>query len=122
MVIVAAELLRKAGTLIAHDVHPQTIIAGFALASREAARYIADVLAVDVAGLPPSALEALAATTLSSKVLGGGDAQLFARMCVQAVRRIAPAQGAPGPINVRQVNMLKATGGSAAESVLIPVT
>ena len=117
VVVLAAELLRKAGALISHDVHPQTIIAGFALASREAAKYIESELAVNVDSLGDSMLESLAATTLASKVLGGGDAEFFAQMCVQAVRRIRSSS--TKKVDVTRVNILKATGGSAHDSRLV---
>ncbi len=119
VVILAAELLKKAMVLIEHDVHPQTIIGGFALAAREAAKYIETELRVPVSALGPEALEELARTTLASKVLGGGDAAFFAKMCVEAVQRVS----APGAtkINIDQINILKSCGGSSKESTLVKV-
>ncbi len=118
VVILAAELLKRASVLIEHDVHPQTIIGGYALAAREAARYIETELRVPVASLGPDALKELARTTLASKVLGGGDAAFFAAMCVEAVQRVAPAGGA-GRYNIDSINILKSCGGSSRESLLV---
>jgi T-complex protein 1 subunit alpha len=51
VVILAAELLRRANELIKMNVHPTSIIAGYKMAAREACRYIEDKLAVTVASL-----------------------------------------------------------------------
>ncbi len=77
VVILAAELLKRAAVLIEHDVHPQTIIGGYALAAREAARYIETELRVPVGSLGPEALEELARTTIASKV--GGESLVVVR-------------------------------------------
>ena len=51
VVILAAELLRRANELVKNKIHPTTIITGYRLACREALKYIQDVLAVKVDAL-----------------------------------------------------------------------
>jgi T-complex protein 1 subunit alpha len=62
------------------------VVRRYALAAREAARYVEAELRVAVGSLGPEALRELARTTLASKVLGGGDSAFFAAMCVEAVQ------------------------------------
>ncbi len=116
VVIVAAELLKKASVLIEHDIHPQSIIAGYALAAREAARYVQQHLALPVQELGEEALVNLAKTTLASKILGA-DSDLFAPMCVQAVQRVKhPSEN---KYHVESINILKLQGAGARESELV---
>src|SRR5271170_4435721 len=48
VVIIAAELLRRANELVKMKIHPTTIITGYRLASREAVKFIKDQLAIKV--------------------------------------------------------------------------
>ena len=48
VVVLAAELLKRANELIKLKVHPTNIIAGFKIAARESCRYLEDKLAVTV--------------------------------------------------------------------------
>jgi T-complex protein 1 subunit alpha len=69
VVILAAELLKRANELVKAKIHPTSIISGYRLAAKEAAKYVNEVLAtkVDVLGRP--ALINVARTSLSSKIL-----------------------------------------------------
>ena len=44
VVVMAAELLRRANELVKNKIHPTTIITGYRLACREAVKYIQDQL------------------------------------------------------------------------------
>ncbi len=48
VVIIAAELLRRANELVKAKIHPTTIITGYRLACREAVRFMQDQLSVKV--------------------------------------------------------------------------
>ena len=48
VVIIAAELLKRAHELVRHGIHPTTIISGYRLALRESIRYINQVLSQNV--------------------------------------------------------------------------
>lgn len=116
VVIIAAELLKRASILIEHNIHPQSIIAGYALASREASKYINEHLSVPVSELGEDALINLARTTLASKILGA-DSEFFARICVEAVQRVKHPNEAK--YNVDSINVLKLGGAGARESTLV---
>ncbi|KAH9946285.1 T-complex protein 1 [Epithele typhae] len=107
VVLIAAELLRRANELVKQKIHPTTIITGYRLACREACKFMQDQLSVKVDTLGRDALINAAKTSMSSKIIGGDD-DLFAPM-------------APGDIKypVKAVNVLKAHGRSARESLFV---
>lgn len=69
VVIIAAELLRRANELVKAKIHPTTIITGYRLACREAVKFIQDQLSIKVDSLGKEALINVAKTTMSSKIL-----------------------------------------------------
>ena len=70
VVIIAAELLRRANELVKAKIHPTTIITGYRLACREAVRFMQDQLSVKVEQLGRDALVNAAKTSMASKVIG----------------------------------------------------
>eukprot|EP00898_Chlorokybus_atmophyticus_P006680 jgi/Chlat1/7012/Chrsp56S06692 len=119
VVIVAAELLRRANELVRNKIHPTSIISGYRLAMREACKYIEEKMAVKVDSLPKNALQNAAKTSMSSKIIGS-DAEFFSAMAVEAMLAVktANSQGV-AKYPVKAVNILKAHGQSAHESQLI---
>lgn len=70
VVIIAAELLKRANTIIEQNIHPTSVIAGYRLASREACKYIKDNLTIRVDNLSRETLVSCARTSLNSKIIG----------------------------------------------------
>lgn len=123
VVILAAELLKRANELVQHRIHPTSIIAGYRLAMREAVKYIKEQLSVPVDALDRASLVNAAQTSMSSKLLGP-ESDFFANLVVDAVSSVKVSTvGAKGKLVTRYpvsaINVLKAHGKSALESQLV---
>ena len=109
----AAELLREAEKLVDQKIHPQTIIEGYRIASQAALQALAKT-AVDNSGDEKAfrqGLEAIARTTLSSKVLSQDRTQ-FAKLAVDAVLRMK------GSTDLTHIQIIKKAGGKLKDSYL----
>jgi T-complex protein 1 subunit alpha len=130
VVIIAAELLRRANELVKNRIHPTTIISGYRLALREATKYLPEALSTKVENLGKDTLKNIAKTSMSSKIIGryiliilstkGSDSDFFATMAVDAMLAVKTVNN-KGEIKypVKAVNILKSHGKSATESVLV---
>jgi len=119
VVILAAELLKRANELVKNNIHPTTIIAGYRLAMRESIKYIQANMSVAVDKLEQDVLVSIAKTTLNSKFVGA-ESDIFSKMVVDAMRSVkinGPDGKAKYPVS--QVNLIKSHGQSCSESVLV---
>jgi len=121
VVIIAAELLKRANELVKNQIHPTTIMAGYRIAMRESIKYIQSNLSVKVDTLGDEVLHNVARTSLSSKFVGA-ESDIFSKIVVDAIKAVK-AVGLDGKTKypVAQVNVLKSHGQSSRESTLIPV-
>lgn len=119
VVVLAAELLKRANELVKNRIHPTTIITGYRLAVKEACKFIADSLVVKVDTLGSECLMNVSRTSMSSKIINTHDT-FFSKMVVDAmsaVKKTNPRGETKYP--VKSVNILKAHGKSVNESQLI---
>jgi T-complex protein 1 subunit alpha len=116
VVIVAAELLKRALEMIRNKIHPSHIISGYKTAAKFAVKYIEDNLSVTTASLGAEGLRNVAKTSMSSKLIGGEDA-FFSELAVKAITHVqTPSLKYP----VKNVNIVKAHGLSSLESEFFP--
>jgi len=119
VVILAAELLKRANDLVRNKIHPTNIIAGYRLAMRESVKYIENKLASDVNSLGKDALLQCAKTSMSSKIIGAEE-EFFASLVVDACMSIKTyTEMGDVKYPIKAINILKAHGKSLKESTVV---
>ena len=116
VVIVAAELLKRAMEMIKNRIHPSHIISGYKTACKQAVGYIQDHLSRSTEALGDAGLVSIATTSMSSKLIGG-ESKLFSELVVKAMKAVKTLSG---KYPVKSVHIIKAHGQSTLESEFFP--
>jgi len=120
VVILAAELLKRANELVKMKVHPTSIMAGYRLALKESVNYIAKNLSVKMEDLDDDCIIQAAKTSMSSKLLGA-ESDFFAKMVVDAMKGVKMVNSSgETKYPVKSVHILKTHGKSTKETSLVP--
>jgi len=119
VVILAAELLKRGNELVRKKIHPTSVISGYRVAMRQATSYIRQNLSIPLTSLPNDTLLNCAKTAISSKIIGA-NADLFAGIIVNAIKRVGHTD-ANGRTKypVGHINILKAAGKASTESTFV---
>lgn len=118
VVIIAAELLRRANELVKNNIHPTVVMAGYRLAVKEAVKYVKSNLVVNVDTLGRNNLLAAAKTSMSSKIIGS-ESDFFANLAVTAATRVKIEKDGKVKCPIGNVHVLKSHGQSALDSELV---
>jgi T-complex protein 1 subunit alpha len=119
VVILAAELLKRANELVKQKVHATSIMSGYRLALKESVNFITKTCSIKTDTLGEEAIIQAAKTSMSSKLLGS-ESDFFAKLVVDAMQRVKMTN-AQGQVKypVKSVHILKTHGLSSRESTLI---
>tara|TARA_B110001452_G_C15215110_1_gene421425 strand:- start:138 stop:1769 length:1632 start_codon:yes stop_codon:yes gene_type:complete len=120
VVILAAEMLKRAHELVKNSIHPTSVMAGYRMAMKESIKFIKGELAVKTGTLGRDVAFNVARTTLSSKIFGR-ESDFFANLAVDSMQLVKETDPTSGKARypVKSVGIIKQHGGSAKDSQLI---
>jgi len=119
VVIMAAELLKRANDLVKNGIHPTTIIAGYRVALKASVAFLKKTMVVNVASLSDEQLLQAAKTSMSSKIIGK-ESDFFANLAVQATKSVKRTNAdGKDKYPLSAIHILKSHGQSSMESHLV---
>ncbi|MEM5793223.1 MAG: thermosome subunit beta [Candidatus Aenigmatarchaeota archaeon] len=116
-VVVAGELLKRAGELLEQEIHPTVIIKGYKIAKEQALKTL-EKISQKVSLSDRDTLKKIAMTSMSGKS-GYGYGEKFADMVVDAVIQVAEKKGDKVIVDIENIKREKKQGGSIDDTELI---
>ncbi len=116
-VVLTGELLKMAGELIEKGIHPTTITTGYNIASKEAVKILTG-MAKEIKATDKKTLLNIANTSLASKN-ASTSAELLTKIVVDAVSAVADEDEDGRTVDLDNVLVQKAKGGSLEDTELI---
>ena len=116
-VVIAGELLKRAGDLLEQDIHPTVIIRGYNLAMKRAIEVL-EKISKPVTIEDKETLKKIALTSMSGKS-GYGNMEHLANLVVDAVMQVAEKKNGKVVIDTDNVKREKKQGGSSENTELI---
>lgn len=120
VVIIASELLKRAGILMNKKIHPSTIISAYRLGMCHCCSVIRERLSLSTKNMDLKNLLNVAKTSLSSKI-SGINAKKFSLIALQAVKSVEIFEKSTEKLRcqIKAINFIKITGKSMNNSCLI---
>ncbi len=116
-VVIAGELLKRAGDLLEQETHPTVIIRGYNLATKRAIEVLNDI-SKPVTINDRETLKKIAITSMSGKS-GYGNAEILADLVVNAVTQVAETRDGKTVVEIKNIKREKKHGGSTEDTELI---
>ncbi|MFH1106256.1 MAG: TCP-1/cpn60 chaperonin family protein, partial [Candidatus Aenigmatarchaeota archaeon] len=117
VVVIAAELLKKAEELLDQNVHPSIITKGIGVA-KEKALEVLEKISKPIGINDDAILEQIGVTSMSSKSVGKAPERL-SKIIVQAIKEVADNVGGKIKIDIDNIKLEKKQGGSIEDTELI---
>jgi len=118
-VLIAGEMLKRAGELLDQNIHPSTIINGYKTAAKKAVEILADISS-PVTLDDTDTLRKIAAISMGSKTVGvGGSKDYLADLVVKAVKQVAEKRDGKIVIDDDFIKVEKKAGGEINDTLFI---
>ncbi len=116
-VVLAGEMLKKAGELLEQDIHPIVITKGFKLAKQKAVEVL-ERFSTDVCIKDEKELVQIANTAMTGKSAERAS-EYLSKVCVNAVKKVAEVDGSRTWVETDNIKVEKKHGGSISDTAMI---
>ena len=118
-VLIAGEMLKKAGELLDQNIHPSTVINGYKMAAKKAMDILNDI-STTVTVDDTETLEKIASIAMGSKTIGVGSAKDYlAELVVKAVKQVAEKKDGKVVVDDDFIKVEKKAGGDINDTQYI---
>src|SRR5271157_3178127 len=118
-VVIAGNLLRKAGELLDQNIHPTVVIKGYELAAKKAEAAL-DSIAEPVKPTDKEILNKIALVAMGSKGIGSDDEKRkIATIVSDAVMQVAEVKNGKNVVDLDLIKIEKKAGGEVLDTALI---